>query len=346
MKDVSIIIPIYNVEKYVAECINSVISQTYDHSKIECIIVNDCTPDKSMDIVHRIIDDYSGNMAFRIINHEKNMGLSVSRNDGINIANGNFLFFIDSDDYIYSNCIELLLSKITTDDNVDLVIGNAYNEENNTRQMFVNKLVIVNNMNYLYMGDIVHCTVWNTIILKSIIKENNIRFAVGISNSEDDLFNYQLMPFANKAIVMPQITYFYRKNSNGQSKHIKFSDLDKTLNGYVYILEKYENDLSGTCYVGKSYFAFNLLSRAIYFMESNYDNVKGFAMYNKILSSLKRKLLRIHFNNCRIVLFLMTLLVEKPFVGLLKCHLYRRYFDSIISLFLKPAMLFDKIHVI
>ena len=58
MKDVSIIIPIYNVEKYAAECINSVISQTYDHSKIECIIVDDCTPDHSMDIVNEIIGKF------------------------------------------------------------------------------------------------------------------------------------------------------------------------------------------------------------------------------------------------------------------------------------------------
>ena len=60
MKDVSIIIPIYNVEKYVAECINSVIRQTYDHSKIECIIVDDCSPDRSMDNVNEIISNYNG----------------------------------------------------------------------------------------------------------------------------------------------------------------------------------------------------------------------------------------------------------------------------------------------
>ena len=112
MKVISIIIPIYNVEKYVAECLNSVISQTYDHSKIECIIVNDCTPDKSMDIVNKIIGKYSGEMTFITHRHKENKGLSSARNTGISIATGEFLYFLDSDDYIYPNSIELLMEGV------------------------------------------------------------------------------------------------------------------------------------------------------------------------------------------------------------------------------------------
>ena len=90
-KDVSIIIPIYNVEKYVAECLNSVISQTYDHSKIECIIVDDCTPDRSMDVVNKIIGEYKGEMTFITHRHKENEGLSAARNTGISIATGEYL---------------------------------------------------------------------------------------------------------------------------------------------------------------------------------------------------------------------------------------------------------------
>ena len=88
MKVISIIIPIYNVEDYVAECLNSVISQTYDHSKIECIIVDDCTPDKSMDVVNKIIGVYNGEMNFITRRHKENQGLSAARNTGISIATG------------------------------------------------------------------------------------------------------------------------------------------------------------------------------------------------------------------------------------------------------------------
>ena len=128
MKEVSIIIPIYNVEKYVAECLNSVISQTYDHSKIECIIVNDCTTDDSMDIVYEIIKKYDGGMSFIICRHEHNEGVSAARNTGIEVAKGNYIFFIDSDDYIYPNSLELLLNASKIYGYPDMVVGNFYYE--------------------------------------------------------------------------------------------------------------------------------------------------------------------------------------------------------------------------
>ena len=98
MKDISIIIPIYNVEKYVAECLNSVINQTYDHSKIECILVDDCTPDKSMNIANELIANYNGDMTFIIKKHDHNQGLSAARNTGIDIATRTYIYFIDSDE--------------------------------------------------------------------------------------------------------------------------------------------------------------------------------------------------------------------------------------------------------
>ena len=128
MKEVSIIIPIYNVEKYVAECLNSVISQTYDHSKIGCIIVNDCTTDDSIDIVYKIIKKYDGGMSFIICRHEHNEGLSSARNTGIEVAKGNYIFFIDSDDYIYPNSLELLLNASKIYGYPDMLVGNFYYE--------------------------------------------------------------------------------------------------------------------------------------------------------------------------------------------------------------------------
>ena len=119
---------VYNVEKYVAECLNSVISQTYDHSKIECIIVNDCTTDDSMDIVYEIIKKYDGGMSFIICRHEHNEGLSAARNTGIELAKGNYIFFIDSDDYIYPNSLELLLNASKIYGYSDMVVGNFYYE--------------------------------------------------------------------------------------------------------------------------------------------------------------------------------------------------------------------------
>lgn len=112
MKKLSIIIPIYNVERYLAECLDSVIGQTYDHSQIECILVNDCTPDNSMEIVREKVEKYreeGGSMTFKIVTHDVNSGLSAARNSGMEQATGEFLLFVDSDDYLYPESIHPII---------------------------------------------------------------------------------------------------------------------------------------------------------------------------------------------------------------------------------------------
>ena len=145
MKEVSIIIPIYNVERYVAECLNSVISQTYDHSKIECIIVDDCTPDRSMDIINNMIGQYKGEMTFIIKRHYTNKGLSASRNTGLKNATAEFVYFIDSDDYLYPNSLKSLYDAHLMHQDAELIIGNAYNEMLNTKLFDINNIKLINN---------------------------------------------------------------------------------------------------------------------------------------------------------------------------------------------------------
>ena len=101
-KTVSIIIPVYQVKNYIERCITSVISQSYNHSAIECILVDDCGIDNSIMLAQKCIDNYKGDMQFKIIHNKHNCGLSVSRNNGMEIATGDYLFFLDSDDYIIS----------------------------------------------------------------------------------------------------------------------------------------------------------------------------------------------------------------------------------------------------
>lgn len=97
---ISIIVPIYNVEKYIKSCIDSIIQQ--DYPNIECIFVNDCTQDKSMIIVNNCLNKYKGSIEFKIINHENNLGLSAARNTGVKRSTGDYLYFLDSDDELYS----------------------------------------------------------------------------------------------------------------------------------------------------------------------------------------------------------------------------------------------------
>lgn len=95
---VSIIIPVYNVSKYIKRCLKSVLGQTW--KDLEIILVDDCTPDDSMDIVRGILETSSRSDIVTILKHEKNRGLSAARNTGIRQATGNYLYFLDSDDYL------------------------------------------------------------------------------------------------------------------------------------------------------------------------------------------------------------------------------------------------------
>ena len=96
--NISVIIPVYNVEKYVERCILSIMSQTYTES-VECIVVNDCTPDNSMKIVEKMVSDYKGQIQFKLLYHEHNRGVAAVRNTGLDAASGDYIIQIDSDDY-------------------------------------------------------------------------------------------------------------------------------------------------------------------------------------------------------------------------------------------------------
>ena len=110
MYKVSLAIPIYNVSLFVERALLSVLNQTYDN--IEYLIVDDKGQDDSMDIVHRIIKDHPRGKDVRIIEHPYNIGLGATRNTAIDNAQGEYLFFMDSDDEIIPTCIEILVHKM------------------------------------------------------------------------------------------------------------------------------------------------------------------------------------------------------------------------------------------
>lgn len=119
---VSVIIPVYQVSAYIERCLLSVMNQTFQN--IECIIVDDCSPDDSIDKCERLISSYNGPISFKILHHERNRGLSAARNTGTDAASGEYIFYLDSDDEITSDCIEILVAIVKNHPVVDVVIGN------------------------------------------------------------------------------------------------------------------------------------------------------------------------------------------------------------------------------
>ena len=121
MAIVSIIIPVYKVEPYIERCVQSVMAQTY--TDIECILVDDCSPDQSIAICERMLIEYHGPITFQILHHEQNRGLSAARNTGTNAANSDYIFYLDSDDEITHDCISLLVKETERHPGVELVQG-------------------------------------------------------------------------------------------------------------------------------------------------------------------------------------------------------------------------------
>lgn len=343
MKEVSIIIPIYNVEKYVAECLNSVISQTYGHSKIECIIVDDCTPDSSMDIVKEIIENYKGEMTFVLHRHEQNQGLSAARNSGIDIATGDYLYFMDSDDYIYPNAIELLMKAYYENPDAEIISGNTYDEFHGYNIFNVSDKRIIENMNYLYMGDTKLINAVNYLINRQFIKRIGIKFKRGIY-FEDLLWNHQVLSYASKVVIIPNITYFYGKNTNSIMHQSKTKKLNKSVFDHILILKSFVSELNKPIYVGKSVNIIYLFINTYDIIESNIHLIDNSNHLQRQMKIIRGYFMHAHFKNQRYVLAILTFMLYSPFIHFKKYGWYRHKFNRIIESFWRLALVFDRFH--
>ena len=208
---VSIIIPVYNVEAYLEECVNSVLHQSYKN--LEIILVDDGSTDKSSQLCDSFCKTDS---RIRVI-HKSNGGVSSARNIGVDDATGDFVFFLDSDDKIFPNCMETLVSLARRYEGVDIVQGNVQIQDG-TKPPY-----ICVNEDSEYITDVKKLreglinsypiTSWNKLIKLSFLRENNIRFMEGIIH-EDEMFRWSLHKFAETICFTKEITYWYRKDND------------------------------------------------------------------------------------------------------------------------------------
>lgn len=234
---VSIIIPCYNVENYVEDCINSVIKQ--DYTNWECIIINDGSTDNTLDLIKNIKEKDN---RIRVFSQE-NLGLSATRNKGIEHSNGVFIFFLDSDDVLDSHAIQTLVSAAS---NNDIVTGITVNSK--IENKYIEKLshlyppkegnVVFENNHFevliTAMESALTPVAQNRLYKKDFLNKNNIRFKEKILH-EDELWFFETMLFARNVKYIDQETYFYRTN-NEDSITRKLND--KNLESYIAILEE------------------------------------------------------------------------------------------------------------
>jgi len=243
MPKVSIIVPVYNVEKYIEKCLTTLVNQTLQ--EIEIIVVNDGSTDNSKVIINEFINKFPNKIKYL---EKENGGLSDARNFGIPYATGEYIAFLDSDDYVELNMYEEMYNK-AKEEKCDYVecdfiweypnkikndIGIEYRGKN---EMILNARVVA----------------WNKLIKRSILEKNHFQFTKGVRYEDVDFF-YKLVPHLNKVsfVRKPFVHYIQRDTSIANTQNEKTRDifvvLENTIKYYKEnsLFEEYKNELEYT----------------------------------------------------------------------------------------------------
>jgi glycosyltransferase involved in cell wall biosynthesis len=209
--DLSIIVPVYQVEKYVRPCMESIFNQEIDDNRFEVIIVNDGTKDRSMEVIADIINQHKN---ITVINQE-NQSLSVARNNGIAVAKGEYILMPDSDDLLIENSLSPLL-KIALETKVDMVVADFLKMDDqeiaNYHGVNQNNIKVTEKSGKeLTLEDLnaYECYVWRSLFRRRFIIDNNISFIPGI-NYQDVPFTHECCIKANRCIKTSRILNIYR----------------------------------------------------------------------------------------------------------------------------------------
>jgi glycosyltransferase involved in cell wall biosynthesis len=339
MIKLSIIIPVYNVSQYVRRCILSIIDQKNVRADVECIIVNDCTPDDSMDIVHCVIDDYSGSIHFVVCNHEVNKGLSAARNTGIMNATGDYVLFVDSDDYLNNDCLDLMIGGLEKYQNVDVVLGNAFSRKYN-RPFFppVSSPTLLTDTSEILLKVFfaeLHFHAWNRLVRRDLLIENEIFFVEGLLY-EDMPWSFKLLTTMSSMLVLPYNTYVYEYN---ESSIMNTTDekINKVVNSFCYIINYILDNIYKNVRSDCRIYCFGILLRTI-------DMTNKYMCSNEMyknLKSVKRRLISEAFFSGRLLMTLFFLTSLKPFVHIYTIPLIRRNYHKVTVLFSKIERTID-----
>lgn len=216
---VTIIVPVYKVERYVAKCAESLLSQTYP--EIEYIFVNDSTPDDSMNVLNAVIERYPNRKSnIIIINNEINRGLAYCRNIGLKHAHGDYVMHVDSDDYITENAVETLMF-FAKQNKADIVITDFLLVKPRGIEVDRHAYPMEKNeyLESLLKRDLPVC-VCGKLFKRSLYVDNNIAVPEGIDFGEDMVTLPRLVYYAEKITVAPPFYYYNQLNVNSYTKCI------------------------------------------------------------------------------------------------------------------------------
>lgn len=248
MKKVSIIVPVYNTSKYLKDCIESIVNQTYDN--IEIIIINDGSTDNSLSICGK----YKESDERVILKSIPNSGVSTARNVGLDLVTGDYVTFVDSDDWIEEDTIELGIQKIT-ENNADIAIwsyyknydskelslslvpGKSRNFHNDKEKEILYLKSVYANYNKLSNGEDVSVgTVMCKMYKSDFLRENQLRFNPKLIRSEDVIFAINAFKLAKKITYFDKSLYHYRINADSFCNSYRF--IDDTISPFNLLIDE------------------------------------------------------------------------------------------------------------
>lgn len=209
---VSILVPIYGVEHHIGQCMQSLMEQTYDN--IEYIFVDDCTPDKSIQVMHDVIKGFPERSSqVHLIHHEHNQGLAGARLTALKAATGDAILIVDSDDYVSPRAVELLVVAMQQQD-VDVVDGGfaMVNDDASIREKTPPHVSQEQYLKTILCQNVEPNRIWGRLIKRSLFEDHGITFTQGVDYGEDYSVLPRLLAFARRGWV-DTCLYFYRDNN-------------------------------------------------------------------------------------------------------------------------------------
>lgn len=288
MEKISVIIPVYNTEKFLKQCLGSVVNQTYKN--LEILIIDDGSPDKS-DAVYKQFALQDNRI--KIIK-QKNAGISAARNTGLKFASGQWVHFIDSDDYLDIDYYEKMMN-VVYDVNPDIIAGGviSQNSELYNIQYKTTCVLFTKTEKFLVTKALKNCTVWRYVFKRDFLQKNNLKFAVG-KIFEDILFIPNAILMANCVVTVPNANYHYvfNKDSLLNKKYTKnhqaqYDYAESYLNSFIkqHNLEDIINRSKNTEVTTYKLIAFKIF-RKILFKDTN--EVKYYLLGVRILKTYKK----------------------------------------------------------
>ena len=299
MISISVIIPLYNVEKYIARCLNSLLDQTFQ--SFEVIIVDDFSNDSSVHIAESFKDKFN---AFRIIHHDYNKGLMYARYSGYSIAQGEYFVFLDSDDFLPFNSLELYYNAIAGT-HYDMIKGGFTIIDDN--RCILNEYVPQNlhpktgaQLKEDILTDKIMHNLWGAIYSRKLFEDYTYITYENQTNSEDLLLLLQLCDNINEYSILECSTYFYYENSISSSR-VRFSD--KSLRQYLHALKSINTNVSIDKELRERYVS-KYIGALLY---NNYDINTIEAFFSESINKLfnSKTLVRYHGHSKGVLLFVL-----------------------------------------